>query len=41
MLVQDWECEGSVGVQALKAALKYLLRKQQVFSTMLPAGVKA
>ena len=41
MLVQAWESEGTMGVQALEAALKYLLRKQQVFSAMSPAGVKA
>ena len=41
MLVQAWEGEGTMGVQALETSLKYLLKKQQVFSTLSPSVVKA
>jgi hypothetical protein len=41
MLLQAWEGEGTMGVQALETSLKYLLKKQQVFSTISPPMVKA
>lgn len=41
MLVQAWESESTMGVQALEASLKYLLKKQQALSTISSPTVKA